>query len=386
MKKIITLFLFLLIFSTSARANITEVRYHLMQRDGITVSTLAAWLTPQKRAQDYDGQYYANLINKKIFQGYNIKVTSYYYCDSKDPLFLVEIRPSATHSDLSNEFKLKFIIKLLPKITFQNTEYQNEKPNQEEMTRVEIAEKILQGKKFPQNLPSLGMLVGHYKVECRDLNTCYFSIYHPAKGLTIREIIETKKLSESMLAFETLGKKLARFHLLNMNKGTQYAGEILSPNVSLGYWQRNAYYKTCIHGDLSFSNVFYDAATKRITFIDTETMGYSASQKHSILRDIEAIVIRYFLYEKYLNSSIAGLEEIYGICMTSFFTTYIKAYPKKMQDGLKKYLCNIIRHHRVTSRIHPPFDYILHDLNDDQIGIFNEIMENLHSNIMDIET
>lgn len=379
-----TIIFFLFFLSIDLSAQIIEIRNADMQRDGLTPHTLKSWLMPSQRQQAYDGQYHANLFNKNLHDS-GIRIFEKTYTLNTPSYFEVYIRPTCLHPELSDDFKLAFIVKILPEEFFEHTDKQDEKPNIAEIERVQSAESLLQGEEYARNYPHLALAVGHYKVETRALKTYYFSIYHAASGCSFRKLLENQD-AQCFNGFKLLGRRLARFHLKNMELNTQYRDETLSKNPRLAFRQRNGYYKTYIHGDLSLNNVFYDAEKNRITFIDLETMGFNRStQRQSILRDIEAFVMRLYFYEEgfVLSQKMRDFDDTFTMAMTLFFKTYIQSYPPDMQKRLKQYLGEVLTHHRVTSQIEPPFNYYESSLNRVRSGQFDELMENIRQNILD---
>lgn len=379
MKKI--LFFFLLLPHILG-ADIIEVKNSRLQQEGITSQSLEAWLTPQLREQSYDGEHYLNLLGSQLVWGNGVRIFPHSYDSNKPPLFRIYVNMSTLSPDFTDDFEYKYVVKILPRSTYENTNYQNEKPNQDEITRIQKASKFLEDEKFRTNCPLIGKPLGHYKVDCRDMNTYYFSIYPVAKGFSLKHYLSSSTTRDGK-AFELLGQKLAGLHLAQMDFNTAYAGEDLSTHIDRGFWQRCAYYKTFIHGDLHLGNIFYAPEAEEITLIDIETMGYSVDQKHSIMRDIEAVIFRYFLYENGFDAEIPDLEEIYSVCITSFLKAYINAYPSQMQEDLKTYLCTMLTDHRVTSQITPHFKYILPKLNAANLERFNDIILNIKKNLRD---
>lgn len=336
------------------QAELPEIKNNFMKRQGARSLTLFNWLSPQTFDQDYDGEYFANLISKSFFdENGNVKNECLKFKKlelekSNKVIYFLHVN----YHFIDPSFPNKWVVKLIFKVS---EEMPQETKRREECERLEEIQVALQNKKFnAKGLPRIASVEKSFKLRLRNDLTQYITILHPASGLNYEDILNYySKAQDAQEAFHHLGKSLAAFHLRFMDPTTLYDKDrdLADPKTTPfdRYIDRLRFYKTIPHNDLAFNNVFFHFRTKRVTLIDTETMALSLHKKASIHRDLEAFCLRPLLYLETLNERSENYFKLYLDCFTEFLTTYVSAYPKSYRPHLIAYLIHFLTDHRFTS-------------------------------------
>lgn len=166
----------------------------------------------------------------------------------------------------------------------------------------------------------------------------YFSILHGAKGVpfsTIWKDYEDKKIGIDQLeeSAYAIGKALGSFHVhTKMPKNIHSSDDFGS-------------YTPIAHGDFYWQNIFYDFKTKRVYFIDNESMAKS----FEIPQPVETDFLRFYshqLFGSYPNSEKCNINrcshEDIKIIYRAFFRGYIQAYPETLQPMLTNYIKKVV--------------------------------------------
>lgn len=165
----------------------------------------------------------------------------------------------------------------------------------------------------------------------------YFSIMEKAKGEDISKIIETKDEDDIDLAMMAYGKALAQLHLSFIDKDSipENEEDLINNPIILQH-----VFKSIIHRDPHWKNVFYDYKNNLISFIDNETIASSIEGHSPIVIDIMRVL--YYSTEKFglCNKSDFNPEKCdHSIrASTIFLDEYIQTYPSKYQKKLVTYL------------------------------------------------
>ncbi|MBW8308445.1 MAG: hypothetical protein K0M45_02190 [Candidatus Paracaedibacteraceae bacterium] len=157
-----------------------------------------------------------------------------------------------------------------------------------------------------------------------------FMILPSAEGESLSKLVQNNNIDTINHAFAVLGSSLAKVHLSSHVFSGPKGSKI--PQTKQDFI--NAYVSS--HGDLHGDNVFYNSSTKRIAFIDVETMANSFDEK-----DQANSPVCYDMFYMLLMSSKKFGEFMpknnWGPFL-NMFKSYIEVYPMKQRQGVYKYL------------------------------------------------
>jgi hypothetical protein len=122
----------------------------------------------------------------------------------------------------------------------------------------------------------------------------YFSIMEKAKGEDIYKIIETKDEDDIDLAMMAYGKALAQLHLSFIDKDSipENEEDLINNSIILQHA-----FKSIVHRDPHWKNVFFNYKNNIISFIDNETMASSIKNHSPISIDILRVI--YYSIEQF---------------------------------------------------------------------------------------
>lgn len=172
------------------------------------------------------------------------------------------------------------------------------------------------------------------------LDPVYIEIMPLAKGKEMSSILLSDDTDAKDEAIKAYAYALALLHQKFMDDASIPSD--LQENQIKSYNDLN-YFKSMIHGDPHWGNVFYDSVTKKISFIDNESFAESIEPKTTIIRDLDRLT---FYATSHYGNCFDGKTKPYNqeMCLESIPTAlqivkeYINNYPEKLQTQLKTYI------------------------------------------------
>ena len=157
-----------------------------------------------------------------------------------------------------------------------------------------------------------------------------FMILPSAEGESFSRLIQNNNMNTINDAFVALGSALGKVHLsYQVFSGINGAK---TPKT------KQDFINVCVpsHGDLHGDNVFYNPMTKRITFIDVETMANSFDEKDQA----NSPLCYDMLYMLLMSSKKFGefMPKNTWAPLLNMFKSYVGVYPMEQRQGLYEYL------------------------------------------------
>ncbi len=167
-------------------------------------------------------------------------------------------------------------------------------------------------------------------------NRDYFYFIKAAPGLSLATIFKQKNYSLLQTALKDFAKSMAFFH--------QHFMDFASiPKTFDRYYAAN-YFRTIIHNDAHWGNVFYEAASGSLSFIDNESIIKSTTGGEGII--IEMNKLLFYSASSFGNCNLSTFNN--QECKISidagiyFLKNYVSNYPLKYQPVLKEYLYTLL--------------------------------------------
>ncbi|MDP1724232.1 MAG: hypothetical protein Q8L85_05975 [Alphaproteobacteria bacterium] len=296
---------------------------------------------------------------------------------ASEGIFLVQLNQNCVNNAMPDEWKIKYVIKII------NEDGKNEIKNLKFVQQSDLFRQI----SSPENkdLPLVALALEPFYTFEKDGRIKYLIIQKAAKGKDLYKIVMDDSPEQVRDAFTEFGRSTAKMHLLNMKKNT-----LLSKlNPSIIEIEPGRAYRTFIHGDSHLQNIFFDAASNRITMIDTESFIKSmhpdveqsvyAEIAGSIYWDLLNIFYKSVRGFKFLdNEHATNLQRVnVRIAYESFFSAYIKAFPETERKFIYQYI-NYLLQDRLKSEV--PGD---NKIPADQKDRFKRLLENV-ANYLDL--
>ena len=253
-------------------------------------------------------------------------------------LFFVSTNAHCLDNSLPDDFKLRLIVKGLVS-------------GEHEVQNLRIVESSKLGQvSGKRGFPKLAFTEDFFKfTKNNDNYETFISVIHSAKGKPIHGFLQDDK-EDVIEVFHAFGTAIGKLHWTFMNKDSLLSKE---GNVEEALKMLNEspealynYYKTYAHGDLHWSNAFYDKTSKSITLIDNETFAIGLLRNGiSLARDFEMVynqpILGWKSYSDCKNQTCNNIEK--GVA--TFFSAYVDQFPENEKEFLLTFISYFLKKH-----------------------------------------